>query len=152
APLLDVIAVSGQALLLEEAAKTAGHTPPPMATLFQMRKERLVRLVDPDDSPLVDTYHDRVRETVLGHMEESCRRGLHLRLGEVIEQTTGGASAEQVAALESEAQPGDQWQAVPRAHDLAYHFDAAGEKRKAWVYGVLAAEQARRQFALGVAV
>jgi tetratricopeptide (TPR) repeat protein len=148
APLLEAVAVSGQPLPLEEAARAAGHDRPPVPTFLQMRKERLVRLIGPDDSPLVDTYHDRVRETVLEGMDGARRKALHLRLGEVIESAVGGVSPEQAAALES----GSQGEAVPRAHDLAYHYDAAGERRKAWVYALLAAEQARRQFALGVAV
>jgi eukaryotic-like serine/threonine-protein kinase len=162
ARLLDVVAVSGQALSLEEAAQAAGHARPPMSALFQMRKERLVRLIGPDQSPLVDTYHDRVRETVLGHMRAGSRQALHLRLGEVIEETAGGPPPNPpppvgggqgggVAALEGGARGEGAAQAVPRAHDLAYHFDAAGEKRKASVYALLAAEQARRQFALEVA-
>jgi eukaryotic-like serine/threonine-protein kinase len=150
--LLDVVAVSGQALSLEEASATAGHEQPPMSTLLQMRKERLVRFLGPEDNPLVDTYHDRVRETILGGMAEGCCKVLHARLGEVIERTVGGVSDAQVAALESRERGGDQAKPVSRAYDLAYHFDAAGEKRKAWVYALLAAEQARRQFALGVAV
>jgi tetratricopeptide (TPR) repeat protein len=148
APLLEVVAVSGQALPLEEAARAAGHDRPPVSILLQMRKERLVRLIGADGSPLIDTYHDRVRETVLGGMDAARRKALHLRLAEVIESAVGGVSEEQAAAVES----GSQAEAVPRAHDLAYHFDAAGERRKAWVYALLAAEQARRQFALGVAV
>ncbi len=149
--LLDVVAVSGQALLLEEAARTAGHELPPVATLTRMRNERLVRLLGPDDRPLVDTYHDRVRETVLGRMDEGRCRALHLKLAEVIENEGAGVSAERLAALESgEQEEADK--ANPRIYDLAYHFDAAGEKRKALTYALLAAEQARRQSALEVAV
>jgi tetratricopeptide (TPR) repeat protein len=37
-------------------------------------------------------------------------------------------------------------------YDLAYHYDAAHERQKACIYALLAAEQARRQFALEVAV
>src|SRR6185369_13209679 len=57
-----------------------------------------------------------------------------------------------VAALAGAEMRGEAGKAVPRAYDLAYHFDAAGEKRKAWVYALLGAEQARRQSALEVAV
>jgi serine/threonine protein kinase/tetratricopeptide (TPR) repeat protein len=152
AHLLDVVAVSGQGLSLEEASRTAGHALPPVATLTRMRNERLVRLIGPEESPLVDTYHDRVRETVLGSMDEGRCRTLHRRLGEVIEQAVGGVSDTEVAALAGAERKGEAGKAVPRAYDLAYHFDAAGERRKAWVYALLAAEQARRQYALGVAV
>src|SRR5262249_38491239 len=69
APLLEVVAVSGQALALEEASQAAGHARPPVSTLIPMRNERLVRLIGSEENPVVDTYHDRVRETVLGHMD-----------------------------------------------------------------------------------
>jgi tetratricopeptide (TPR) repeat protein len=148
--LLEVVAVSGQGLALEEASRTAGHALPPVATITRMRNERLVRLVGPEESPLIDTYHDRVRETVLGRMEQATCQALHRTLAEVIEKGVGGVSAEVVAALESGEK--QEAPATPRVYDLAYHFDAAGEKRKAWLYALLAAEQARRQSALEVAV
>lgn len=51
--LLEVVAVSGQALSLEEASRTAGHELPPVTTITRMRNERLLRLIGPDDRPLV---------------------------------------------------------------------------------------------------
>ncbi len=148
--LLEVVAVSGQALALDEASRAAGHELPPVATISRMRNERLVRLIGQEEKPLVDTYHDRVRETVLSGMDESRCKALHLTLAELIEKDAGGLSAEQVAALESGEKRDDK--AIPRVYDLAYHFDAAGDRRKAWTYALVAAEQARRQSALEVAV
>jgi len=150
--LLEVVAVSGQALPLDEASRTAGHALPPVDTISRMRNERLVRLVGPEESPLVDTYHDRVRETILGRMEEETSRTIHRTLADVIEQDVGGLSAELITALERGAtsREGEE-KAIPRVYDLAYHYDAAGEQRKAWIYALLAAEQARRQSALEVA-
>jgi tetratricopeptide (TPR) repeat protein len=116
-----------------------------------MRNERLVRLVGPEDKPLVDTYHDRVRESVLSRMEDGRSKALHRTLADIIEQDAGGFPAELVAALESREKPGAE-KATPRVYDLSYHYDAAGEQRKAWVYALLAAEQARRQSALEVTV
>jgi tetratricopeptide (TPR) repeat protein len=153
ARLLEVVAVSGQALALEEASRTAGHELPPVATITRMRNERLVRLIGPEESPLVDTYHDRVREAVLGQMEEGTCRSLHRTLAEVIEKDVGEVSVELVPTLESSGTGrGGERPLIPRVYDLAYHYDAAGEKRQAWIYGLLAAEQARRQSALEVAV
>jgi two-component system sensor kinase len=150
--LLDVVAVSGQALALEEASRTAGHATLPIATITRMRNERLVRLIGSEERPLVDTYHDRVREAVLDGMEDATCRTIHRTLAEVIEQTAGSAMTEQVSALESGgARRDSQDQAIPRIYDLAYHYDAAGERRKAGTYALLAAEQARRQSALEVA-
>ncbi len=72
-------------------------------------------------------------------------------LAEVIEKEVGSLSAEQVAALESGEKKGEDDKAIPRIYDLAYHYDAAGERRKAWMHALIAAEQARRQSALEVA-
>ncbi len=152
-PLLDVVAVSGQALALDEAARAAGQAESPVAAVSRMRNERLVRLIGSEDSPLIDTYHDRVRETVLGRMDDRHSKTLHGALAEVIETQVGGLSPERMAALETSPDSrGDANQAIPRVYDLAYHFDAAGETKKAWMYSLLAAEQARRQSALEVAV
>jgi serine/threonine protein kinase/tetratricopeptide (TPR) repeat protein len=148
--LLDVVAISGQALEAGEASRTAGHDAPPIATITRMRNERLVRLIGPENKPLVDTYHDRVRETVLSRMDEGRCQALHLTLAELIEKDVGGLPAELVTALES-GEKRDDGKAIPRVYDLAYHFDAAGVRRKAWIYALLAAEQARRQSALEVA-
>ena len=38
-----------------------------------------------------------------------------------------------------------------RIYDLVYHFEAAGAQREAFGFGLLAAEQSRRQFAPEVA-
>jgi tetratricopeptide (TPR) repeat protein len=118
-----------------------------------MRNERLLRLVGTEERPLVDTYHDRIRETVLGQMDEESCKAIHRSLADVIETNACGVSAESITALENDASDlQDAARLTPRIYDLAYHFDAAGEKRKAWVYALLAAEQARRQSALEVAV
>ena len=150
--LLEVVAVSGQALSLEEASRTAGHASPPMDTLTRMRNERLVRLIGPEERPLVDTYHDRVRETVLGRLDPGLCRRIHRTLAEVIETAVGAAPDELEASLESWANDREREEkSIPRIYDLAYHFDAAGQRRKAWIYALLAGEQARRQAALEVA-
>jgi len=146
--LLDVVSISGQALPLAEVSKTAGYDVPALATITHMRTERLLRLIGSPDEPLVDTYHDRIRETVLGQLESDKRRGLHLSLARVIE--AGEAPSELAASIER----GDEARtekSFARIYDLAYHFDAAGAQRQALAYGLLAAEQARRQFAPEVA-
>jgi eukaryotic-like serine/threonine-protein kinase len=98
----------------------------------------------------VDTYHDRVRETVLEYLEGGRSKTLHLRLAEVIEQGAGSDLAQRVAAMDkSEEEQGIT--AIPRVYDLAFHFDAAAERQKAGAYALLAAEQAKRQSALEVA-
>jgi tetratricopeptide (TPR) repeat protein len=153
APLLDVVAVSGQALALEEAWRAAGLEAEPVSTLSRMRTERLVRLVGSEHEPRVDTYHDKIRETVLAVLEDPARKRLHGNLAGTIEQAVGGGvTAEQMAGVDGGRLPDVATGMKPRVYDLAFHFDAAGDRARARAYAMLAAEQARRQFALEVAV
>lgn len=141
-PLLHAVSVSGQAVELEEAAAAAG-VPEAEGLLDKMRSARLLRVV----GAKVDTYHDRIRYGVLDRMPEEPRRALHRRLAEVIERATGGLSEEAVEAAERGELP-----APPlRVYDLSYHWDAAGDDRRALAYALTAAVQARTQFALDVA-
>ena len=151
-PLLEAVAVSGQALAVEEATRTVGHDSSPMATITRMRNERLVRIVGTDDRPMIDTYHDRVRETVLGGLDEGRRREIHRSLADVIEAGVGSSADElEVGLSRWDGGGGTGDLPVSRVYDLAYHFDAAGDARRGWIYGLVAGEQARRQSALEVA-
>lgn len=150
--LLEVIAISGQAILLNEAARTAKLSESPIPTITRMRNERLARLVGADEHQLVDTYHDRIRETVLAEMPPEHRKSLHLAMALEIEQQGGYPTAwvkriESATSIDME----DVTEPVLRAFDLAFHFDAAKESRRAWIYGLIAAEQAKQRFALDVA-
>ncbi|MDQ4090729.1 MAG: AAA family ATPase, partial [Actinomycetota bacterium] len=72
--------------------------------------------------------HDKLREALLGQLDDEDRRRLHRR-----------------AALAIEAHADD------RIFELAYHFDAAGEAERALPYALAAAERARSQHALEIA-
>ena len=76
--MLRVIAVSGQALPVDEAlqASGGGHA----SSINPMRNERLVRLLGGGDAAKVDTYHDKIRESVLDGLEPDERRATHGRL------------------------------------------------------------------------
>ena len=93
AQLLEVIAVSGQALALEEASLAAGHQAVPMSTITHMRTEKLVRLLGSDEHSRVDTYHDKVRETVLQCMDKPRRQATHRRLADTIAEGLGENAA-----------------------------------------------------------
>jgi diguanylate cyclase (GGDEF)-like protein/PAS domain S-box-containing protein len=73
--------------------------------------------------------HDKLRETVLERLSVDDRKALHMQAAELIE------------ASDSD-----------RAFELAYHFDAGGESVRALPYAIRAAEIARGQHALDVAV
>ncbi len=83
-----------------------------------------MRLVGREDQPLIDTYHDKIRETVLGRMEDVTLRRLHRALGETIERAMRVDATEAGMLLDN---PG---LVLTRVYDLAYHFDAAGESEQ----------------------
>lgn len=149
--LLKVIAISGQSLDMKEAASVAGHEVLPTATLSRMRSERLIRFLGSEQDRSIDTYHDRIRATVLAEMEPSDARSLHHDLAEYIERVAGGLDEDQLTQLEEGTLEKEQPTNSHRLFDLSFHFDAAGTERKAFAYSLLAAEQARKQFALEVA-
>ncbi|GAB5442414.1 MAG: hypothetical protein Fues2KO_27630 [Fuerstiella sp.] len=149
--LLHIICVSGQALRAQEVAAVAGDDAVPMATLTRLRAARLIRFVGDDATCVVDTYHDRIRETVLAQLSPTEHQSLHGRLGSVIEQIDGGLSEDQLHAIyEGSAETAEDWLTL-RLFDLSFHFAEAQDSVRAFAYSVLAARQARRQFSLEVA-
>ncbi|MDX1929367.1 MAG: protein kinase [Pirellulaceae bacterium] len=144
--LLDVVCVSGQALVAKEAAVSAGHELVSLATINRMRSERLLRLVGDENSLILDTYHDRVRETVLHELSPDTRCELHVALARTIEKSAHG-----------------QQDTVgnPRVYDLAYHFfegcggeawKDVGLANKAFTYSMEAGKQALSAYAYDDAV
>ena len=92
--LLDVIAVAGKSAAPSEIIEVSGQSTAAFATLTHMRSERLLRLVGTQNDQMVDTYHDKIRETVLGTIGDARRRDLHLKYAEMIEvQSSDGESA-----------------------------------------------------------
>lgn len=144
--LLEAVSVSGQAIELGEAAAAAGLAEPE-GPLTRMRNARLLRVV----GAKVDTYHDRIRYAVLDRMPADPRRDMHRKLADVIERVAGGISGRELEAIaDGAAEPGGTG-SMARVYDLSYHCDAAGDARRALGYALVAAAQARNQFALEVA-
>ena len=147
--LLDVIAVAEHAVSAEEAAAAAGLNNASFSTLNRMRNERLVRIIGSDDASKVETYHDKIRETVLGQLDATTRRDIHRRLGQTIESKETATVTELLRAVES----GEEEIIIPvRVFDLVHHFEGAGDEQKTLIYALLAAEHAKSQFAIDVAI
>jgi two-component system sensor kinase len=145
--LLETIAVSGQPLTISEASRAAGLAEEAHAVLAQLRYERLVRGAGAVDWEEIETYHDRVRETILERLEPATLRDRHLRLAVALEEAKAaadGASGESATASLVRSQE-------RRLFSLAYHFDAAGEGLRALPYALSAAGQARSRHALQIA-
>lgn len=118
--LLDVIAVAGKAVSVAEVSAVAGRAAATVGTITHMRSERLLRLTGSQDEQLVDTYHDKIRETVLDQLEDTARRELHRRFAETIEEECLQASAGQARSHR---------EATDRVFDLAHHYLQAGDPR-----------------------
>ncbi|QEF96061.1 Sensory/regulatory protein RpfC [Stieleria maiorica] len=72
--------------------------------------------------------HDKIRETVLEHLQGDVKRQMHGQIGQYFAKTR-----------------------PDRIYDLAYHFDAAGMHREALPYALTAATKARQEFSLASA-
>lgn len=140
--LLKVIAVAGQATSADEICRVAGLAAMDLSTLTHMRSERLVRLIGDQRQLRVDSYHDKVRETVLSSMGDEERRQLHLTYAEMILADERLDSEELWSMLASESFPGEYDRSIsPRVLDLAKHLSQAEDKR-ALAFQYLSAEQA----------
>lgn len=140
--LLAVVAISGRPLSRAAACYAAAFDTDYPDAIAALRSARLLRTIGPADEEELEAYHDRVRETVLAHLSPLALQAHHRILALTLEtapdtnrDTAGGP----------DAAPGK------RMFDLAYHFDASGDSRRALPYALAAAEQARSQHALGIA-
>ncbi len=94
--LMHVIAVSGQPIPLKnvlEAARLQGVSP---RVLAKLRTERFVRSSGPGMQAEIEAYHDRIRESVVKHLDAPTRQAHHSQLAETLERG-GEANPETIA-------------------------------------------------------
>jgi eukaryotic-like serine/threonine-protein kinase len=127
--LLEIVAVSGKPLAKADAYQAAGFSQEDPILLSALRAGHFVRSAGPKRLDDVESFHDRVRETVLQRLPAEALRELHACLGSTFE-STGRADPER----------------------LATHFDAARNAEKARHYYPLAAERASTSLAFDHAV
>jgi tetratricopeptide (TPR) repeat protein len=125
--LLCVGAVLGKEFDVGLAIHLAGQPPQPALEALTEARRRHILWLDHDRGRCTFS-HDKLREALLGLLAPEQRRDLHRQ-----------------AALRLEAD------ASQRIFELAYHFDAAGDWRRALPHALAAAEQARSQHALAIA-
>ena len=123
--LLDVVAIAGQPVRQDLAAACARLEPARMvAVLAALREARLVRTTGPSPTDSVDVFHARVRDAVLGHLEDAGRRAGHRALAEALESAAHGD-----------------------AEAIAEHWLGAGEPARALDFWIDAAEEAAQALA-----
>jgi hypothetical protein len=117
--LLEVVAVAGQPLKQADAYRAARLEPSERAAMKVLRSDHLVRSAGLGEGDEVETYHDRIRETVVGRLPPDGLKDCHGRLAVALEASSG---------------------ADPEA--LATHLQAAGEQVRAGHYFAVAADRA----------
>ncbi len=122
--LLDVIAVAGGPLNVRVAQTAAGLTADDPALVELLRGRRLIRSRSTSGPQEFETYHDRIRETVVAALSPDARTAYHRRLATSLEAM-------------SDADP----------ERLAMHFREAGQIDKAGQYSALAAASAAEALA-----
>jgi eukaryotic-like serine/threonine-protein kinase len=122
--LLEVVAIAGRPIATAVALRAAGLASDEYATLSLLQARRMVRTSGSRHDDEIETFHDRVRETVSAHVAPLPLADLHRRLAGALE-VSGAADPE----------------------ELAVHLQAAGELRRASDYAARAAERAAQALA-----
>ena len=123
--LLEVVAVAGRPLEQDVAAAAVDLEWCEFSRqLALLRACHLLRTSGPRPVDRVDTYHDRVRETVVAHLDVEARRSWHQRLAGAFE-----------------------WQERGDPETVGLHLREAGERARAIRYFGLAAERAQEALA-----
>jgi tetratricopeptide (TPR) repeat protein len=117
--LLEVVAVAGQPIRLQYARQTVFAKERVQHSVGVLRGDHFVRSTGPRMADDIETYHDRVRESVVAHLDAGVLRLLHTGLANTFE-SAGDADPE----------------------TMAVHFEGAGVPAKAGVYYAISARAA----------
>lgn len=156
--LLELFAVAGRPMPAPQAYEAIERVSQGPGLLAQLRASNFVRITEAADEPLVETYHDRIRESVVNHLPKNMVREKNLMLALAIERSSGvkvDDLEKHLVATPDYDEPTapyeltkQQWQ---RIFDLSSFFAAAGKIERAFPYALAAAEKAWSQNALDVA-
>ena len=123
--LLELLAVSGLPIAQGLAAEAVGVEPGELSDFAaQLRTDHLAKTSGAKRDDLIEIYHDRVRQSVLAHLDPEARARWHGRLA---------AALERVKSDDAET--------------LSVHWHGAGDAARAATYAERAAETASRTLA-----
>jgi hypothetical protein len=122
--LLETVAIAGQPIALATAVRAAELQAEQPSALAALRSLHLLRVRETTARPELETYHDRIRETVVARMPRDDAREHHRRLAGALE-AAGDADPETLVA----------------------HFRGAGDLPRTGHYARIAAERAARALA-----
>ncbi len=117
--LLEVVAVAGKPIPEAVARRAAGARKQHPRTIAELRTAHLVRTTKVDARLMIETYHDRIRESLVRSLSADKLRSLHLQIAESIEAAN---------LTDPEA--------------LALHYAAAGERTAGSEFAAIAADKA----------
>lgn len=126
--ILQVVSVAGRPLNRELVAEVAGVQSEELSSLSLLRSQRFLR-VRGDETERLETYHDRVRETMVEQLEPERVRAIHRKLAETLVERSD-----------------------PDPSELASHFVGAGEFARAADYMIEASKAAADALAFERAV
>jgi tetratricopeptide (TPR) repeat protein len=119
--LLDFVAMAGKPTAQGAVLRAADLGRDARAALARLRSGHFVRTAGDGDRDTVETFHNRIREVLLGSLSADQQRVLHLQLGEAL--LADGELA-------------------PDAVALAQHFQGGGDDVRGLHWGLVAARQA----------
>lgn len=117
--LLEVVSLSGRPLDLRLALQAAHLQEDSLPVYTALRNARLLRRVGVIEPEVVETYHDRIRETITSRIEPETGRAHHGQLALALQST-------------STADP----------EHIAFHLENSGEQEQAVEYYARAAQRA----------
>ena len=122
--LLEVVSVAGRPIPLDVAKLASNFETVDQQALAVLRSEHLIRIREAEDQDEIETYHDRIRETVITQLYPKALKAYHHRLA---------LSLESLGKADLEA--------------MSVHFQEAGYPREAANYAIAAADKASEALA-----
>ena len=127
--IVEIVAVAGGPIDRTVALRAAGVGEAGRTDVARLARHNLIKTAEREHGPVVESYHDRIREAIAASVDITTRRQRHLSIAKALEMGP--------TAADSEA--------------LYRHWLAAGDQPRAAVYALDAARKAAAIFAFGQA-